>query len=155
MSQNHVVSSSSQSQSQPRKGVALVTGASRGIGLGIALRLADDGYDIAANGETSTSELAEAIKKIEEKGRRALAIPGDVSEESVVRDMIKRTVSTLGRLDVVRTAPFCLLRWICLPPRATPLLNGTSSCRHGVPPPPAIADGSQCWNSDVWIALGK
>jgi NAD(P)-dependent dehydrogenase (short-subunit alcohol dehydrogenase family) len=104
MSQN-VVSSSSQSQyqSQPRKGVALITGASRGIGCGIALRLADDGYDIAANGQTSTVELNEVVKKIEEKGRRALAVPGDVSEESVVEDMIKRTVSTLGSLDVVRT----------------------------------------------------
>jgi NAD(P)-dependent dehydrogenase (short-subunit alcohol dehydrogenase family) len=104
MSQN-VVSSSPQSQSQPRKGVALITGASRGIGCGIALRLADDGYDIAANGQTSTTELGEVVKEIEKKGRRALAIPGDVSDESVVKDMIQRTVSTLGSLDVVRTAP--------------------------------------------------
>jgi NAD(P)-dependent dehydrogenase (short-subunit alcohol dehydrogenase family) len=107
MSQNVVSSSSqSQSQSEPRKGVALITGASRGIGRGIALRLADDGYDIAANGQTSTSQLDEVIKEIEKKGRRALAIPGDVSEESVVKDMIQRTVSTLGSLEVVRTAPF-------------------------------------------------
>ncbi|KAF8504479.1 hypothetical protein F5888DRAFT_1886642 [Russula emetica] len=95
MSQNVVSSSQSQSQSQPRKGVALITGASRGIGRGIALRLADDGYDIAANGQTSTGP------EIEEKGQRALAIPGDVSEESVVKDMIQRTVSTLGSLEVM------------------------------------------------------
>jgi hypothetical protein len=41
--------------------------------LGIALRLADDGYDVAANGQTSTKELDDVVKKIEEKGRRALA----------------------------------------------------------------------------------
>jgi meso-butanediol dehydrogenase/(S,S)-butanediol dehydrogenase/diacetyl reductase len=102
MSQN-VVSSSTQSQS--RKGVALITGASRGIGYGIALRLAKDGYDIAANGQRSTGELDEVVRKVEEEDRRALTIPGDVSEESVVEDMIQRTVSTLGSLDVVRTAP--------------------------------------------------
>ena len=72
--------------------------------MGIALRLADDGYDVAANGQTSTKELDDVVKKIEEKGRRALAIPGDVSEESVVRDMIKCIVGTLGSLDVVSTA---------------------------------------------------
>jgi short chain dehydrogenase len=87
----------------PRKGVALITGALRGIGYGIALRLAENGYDIAANGQTGTVELDNVVKEIEEKGRRALAIPGDVSEESVVEDMIQCTVSTLGNLDVVRT----------------------------------------------------
>lgn len=85
----------------------MVTGAARGIGCGIALRLADDGYDIAVNDLPGTAELDEVIKTIEGKGRRALAIPGDVSEESIVTDIIQRTVSTLGSLDVVRT-PFPL-----------------------------------------------
>jgi NAD(P)-dependent dehydrogenase (short-subunit alcohol dehydrogenase family) len=65
MSQN-VVSSSSQSQT--RKGVALITGASRGIGRGIALRLVDDGYDIAANDQTSTNELDTVVKETKKKG---------------------------------------------------------------------------------------
>jgi NAD(P)-dependent dehydrogenase (short-subunit alcohol dehydrogenase family) len=95
----------------------LITGASRGIGYGIALRLADDGYDIAANGQTSTTKLDEVVKEIEKKGRRAFAIPGDVSEESVVKDMIQRTVSTLGSLDVVRTAPSVFAGF---DPRVTP-----------------------------------
>ena len=87
----------------------MITGASRGIlvGSGIALRLADGGYDIAANGQTSTKELGIVVKKIEEKGRRALAIPGDVSKESDVIKMIRDTIEPgtlrLGSLDVVRT----------------------------------------------------
>ncbi|KAI0001176.1 NAD(P)-binding protein [Russula vinacea] len=91
----------STSPSQTHKGVALVTGAARGIGRGIALRLADDGFDVAVNDLPNTPELDEVIKTIEGKGRRALAIPGDVSDESVVTDMIQRTVTTLGGLDVM------------------------------------------------------
>ena len=95
---------SSQSQSQPSKGVALVTGAARGIGRGIALRLAADGYDVAVNDLPGTPELDEVVKMIVDKGRRALATPGDVSEESVVTEMIQSTVKALGSLDVVRGA---------------------------------------------------
>lgn len=93
----------SSSQSQPNKGVAIVTGAARGIGRAIALRLADDGHDVAVNDLPGTPELDEVIKEIEGKGRRALATPGDVSDESVVIDMIQRTVNILGSLDVVRS----------------------------------------------------
>ncbi|KAI0002514.1 NAD(P)-binding protein [Russula compacta] len=91
----------SSSLSQPNKGVAIVTGAARGIGRAIALRLADDGHDVAVNDLPDTPELDEVIKEIEGKGRRALATPGDVSDESVVIDMIQRTVNTLGSLDVM------------------------------------------------------
>lgn len=86
------------------KGVALVTGGARGIGRAIALRLADDGYDVSVNDLPGTPELEEVVKTIEGKGRRALAAPGDVSEESAVADMLQRTVSTLGSLDIVRSA---------------------------------------------------
>lgn len=89
-----------------------MTGAARGIGRGIALRLADDGFDVAVNDLPNTPELDEVIKTIEGKGRRALAIPGDVSDESVVTDMIQRTVTTLGGLDVVRMQ--------CAPPHIVP-----------------------------------
>jgi NAD(P)-dependent dehydrogenase (short-subunit alcohol dehydrogenase family) len=93
---------SAQSHPQASKGVALITGAARGIGRGIALRLADDGFDVVVNDLPGTPELDEVVKLIVGKGRRAVAAPGDVSEESSVIDMIQLTVKTLGSLDVVR-----------------------------------------------------
>lgn len=92
------------SRARPSKGVALITGGARGIGRGIALRLADDGYDVAVNDLPDTPELEEVVNTIAAKGRRTLATPGNVSEESVVIDMIESTVKMLGSLDIVRTA---------------------------------------------------
>lgn len=92
------------------------------------LRPAEDEYDIVANGQTSTVELDNVVKGTEEKGRRSLAIPGDVSEESVVvEDMIQPTVSTLGCLDVVRTAPSVFARF---EPACDALLIVSSSRWH-------------------------
>jgi NAD(P)-dependent dehydrogenase (short-subunit alcohol dehydrogenase family) len=84
-----------------RTRVALVTGAARGIGRAIALRLADDGFNVAVNDLPNTPELNEVLQEIENKGRRSLAIPADVSLESEVVKMIQEVVQNLGSLDVV------------------------------------------------------
>ena len=82
--------------------VAIVTGAAQGIGLAIALRLADDGLDVAINDIPSKSEAIDnAVKVVKAKGRKAIAIPGDVSSEEDVKNMIEKTASELGSLDVV------------------------------------------------------
>jgi NAD(P)-dependent dehydrogenase (short-subunit alcohol dehydrogenase family) len=82
--------------------VALVTGAARGIGRAIALRLAHDGLDVAVNDKTSSPELDGLVREIESKGRRSLAVPADISLEPEVEKIVQKVVQDLGSLDVVR-----------------------------------------------------
>src|ERR1017187_10139335 len=87
--------------------VAVVTGASRGIGRAVGIPPAREGADVAvaAKSEQSTERLpgsihetAEAIRAL---GRRALAIPTDVRDEDAIRNLIERTAAELGRLDIL------------------------------------------------------
>ncbi|PBK96089.1 short chain oxidoreductase [Armillaria gallica] len=93
------------------KGVAVVTGAAQGIGKAIALRLADDGFDVAVNDLPLPEKIAK-LKEVEEeiirKGRRSAIFPGDVSSDIDVKGMVEGTVNTLGGLDVmVANAAIC------------------------------------------------
>lgn len=82
--------------------IAVVTGAAQGIGRVIALRLADEGLDVAVNDVASkTDELQELVSQIQARGGRSLAVPADVSVEGDVEVMITKVVQEFGRLDVV------------------------------------------------------
>lgn len=86
------------------KGVAVVTGAGQGIGQGIALRLADDGFDIAINEIPSNRDNLDATAELlKAKGRKVICVLGDVSKEEDVQAIVENTVSELGSLDVVST----------------------------------------------------
>jgi NAD(P)-dependent dehydrogenase (short-subunit alcohol dehydrogenase family) len=81
------------------EGVAVVTGASAGVGRATARRLAEEGYDVAllARGREG---LDGARREIEQRGRRALAIPTDVADASQVEEAAERTEAELGPIDV-------------------------------------------------------
>ncbi|WP_030483955.1 acetoin reductase [Nocardioides aequoreus] len=82
--------------------VAHVTGAARGIGRSIALRLAADGHDVAVSDLPSMrAELDATAEGVERAGVRALALQGDVSDHDSVRALVQDTAAGLGSLDVM------------------------------------------------------
>jgi len=80
--------------------VALVTGASAGIGRAIALALAEAGADVAVNYLTYAEEARALAEQVRSQGRRALLLPADVADQDAVEDVVARTAAELGRLDI-------------------------------------------------------
>lgn len=80
--------------------VALVTGASRGIGRAVALALAEAGADVACAARTA-SAVGETAAAIEALGRRTVAVMADVTDAGDVEQMVERAVGKLGRVDVL------------------------------------------------------
>jgi NAD(P)-dependent dehydrogenase (short-subunit alcohol dehydrogenase family) len=81
--------------------VALVTGASRGIGAAIAKRLAADGADVAITYSKSPQKAEQVVGEIKQLGRRAIAIAADSADAAAVVAAVDRTAKELGRLDIL------------------------------------------------------
>jgi NAD(P)-dependent dehydrogenase (short-subunit alcohol dehydrogenase family) len=81
--------------------VALVTGASRGIGRGIAEVFADEGADVAVNYVASANGAGSVVEYVKGKGRRAIAVQADVSKRGEVEPMIERVWNELGPIDIL------------------------------------------------------
>ena len=81
--------------------VALVTGASRGIGRAIALALAKAGADVAVNYHTHAEEANAACSEIEGLGRRAVAVQANVAIATEVARMVKTVQERLGEIDIL------------------------------------------------------
>lgn len=80
--------------------VALVTGAGKGIGEGIAYALADAGADVAILARTA-SDLERVAEGVRARGRRVVAFPGDVLDASSIGAFVDTTLAELGGIDVV------------------------------------------------------
>jgi NAD(P)-dependent dehydrogenase (short-subunit alcohol dehydrogenase family) len=81
--------------------VALVTGAAKRIGRGVALRLAEEGADVIVNYHHSKGEAQEVVAQITAKGRRAAAFQGDVAKRADVAAMFATIERDFGRLDIL------------------------------------------------------
>lgn len=79
----------------------LVTGGSKGIGAGIALRFAEAGANVAVNYNTSADEAESVVSQINAMGNRALSIQADTTSPAEVEKMVAAAAESLGRLDVL------------------------------------------------------
>lgn len=81
--------------------VALVTGASRGIGRAIAIRLGELGANIVVNYNSSADDANQVVELIKQRGSQAIAVQGNVGKFDQAQTVIKSAVDTFGRLDIL------------------------------------------------------
>src|SRR5438093_7646845 len=81
--------------------VAVVTGASKGIGAGIAKALADEGAAVVVNYSSSQQGANRVVAEITGRGGRAIAVQGDVSKQAHIERLFSETRKAFGRLDIL------------------------------------------------------
>ena len=84
-----------------KKRVALITGGSRGIGLGCAICLAKEGFDIAINGVREASAVAESLSTLRSLGADAIYCRGDIGSAGDRKSIFDEVKAHFGRLNVL------------------------------------------------------
>ncbi|KTT97219.1 glucose 1-dehydrogenase [Sphingomonas sanguinis] len=80
---------------------AIITGADSGIGRAVAIAFAREGADVVISYLSEDEDAAETQRLVEQAGRKALLIPGDVSDPAHCRTIVERAVQTFGRVDIL------------------------------------------------------
>lgn len=80
---------------------ALITGGDSGIGRAVSVAFAKEGADVAIAYLTEHADARHTVELVEKQGRRALLLPGDLAEEAHSTEVVERTASELGGLDIV------------------------------------------------------
>ena len=81
--------------------VALITGGDSGIGRAVAIHFAKEGADVAILYKNEHEDAESTQEKVEEAGGRCLTIAGDIGDENFCRQAVQRTISELGKLDIL------------------------------------------------------
>ena len=135
--------------------VALVTGASRGVGAATAIALADAGFAVACAARSTADHpqrtpgtIDEVVSRITDAGGTAISVPTDLSNREQVMAMVERTVAELGRLDVlVNNAAVTFVGDIDIPQHRHDLIMAIDldaplvACRQAVPHLRAAGEG--------------
>ena len=81
--------------------VAVVTGASKGIGAGIAKALADEGAAVVVNYSSSKQDADRVVADISGRGGKAIAVQGDVSKQADIERLLSEAKKAFGRIDIL------------------------------------------------------
>ena len=81
--------------------VALITGADSGIGRAVALAFAREGADVLISYLSEDEDAQETARLVTDAGRKAVLLPGDISQESHCQELVRRAVSEFGRIDIL------------------------------------------------------